>query len=155
MKAGAVKWLFLLTALTAAAPLGGCRTPRMKYLQARQPQDEHFEPAAVLSQMAARGRGPLAEVARAPGQHVCMLKLPAGGELKPRYHKRTDVTLVGVAGRAIIRVEDARYVLQPGHVVVVERMAIYGILLHEGDEDFGALMICSPSFDRRDIVLQD
>ena len=143
--------MLLMAAVGALVALSGCLSARSRFLQERQPQNEHFDPAAVLPLMG----GPFVEVARAEGQNVGIMKLPMNSQLLPRYHRKTDVILVGVAGRAIIRVEDTRYVLKPGQVVVLPRMTIYAIMPHKTEQDFSALVVCSPPYDARDVELTD
>ena len=145
------------TLLVAAAALAasGCLSARERALERRQPQNEVFAPAELLAKMAETEYGGLAEVAHAFQQQVCLLKLSPTGELSRRYHRRMDMTLVVVSGKAIVQVVDVRHFVEPGMVVVLPRMTAYAIKPHLTDEPFAAVLVWSPHYDPEDVRMFD
>lgn len=150
--------LRLVVAAIAGAALVGCVSPREIALQQRQPQKQHYERTELLARPAdVPGAGSedtvLVELAATPGQNVCLLNLAPGAALGRRYHRKTDLTLVGVTGSAIVRVEETRYVLRPGAVIVLKRMTAYAVMAVEDGDEFAALAIFSPPYDPGDVKL--
>ncbi len=82
-----------------------------------------------------------------------VLQLAAGAALKERYHRRHDMTLLGVSGRAIVSVEGKRHILDPGTAVFVPRMHTYAVIPHENPGNLVAFMVYSPPFDGRETLV--
>ncbi len=133
----------------------GCRTRReivleqtdmtnMSFEYARMPEglrlDEDEDASFVLWNKTAH-----------QSHHV--LQLAAEAALKERFHRRHDMTLHGVSGRAIVSVEGTRHILDPGTAVFVPRMHAYTVIPHESPGNLVALMVYSPPFDGRETLV--
>lgn len=144
----------LIIAVTAGAlALSGCMTARESALQGRMPQNHVFAPAALAADM--EEGVSLSLVNKATAQSVCLLRVPVGGKVDAVYHRATDLTLVVVAGKAAVAIEDARHFVEPGQTVFIPRMTSYSIVPNETDEDFVALVVFAPRYDPADIAAEE
>ena len=146
----------LLAVSVAAALLlaGGCLTARQKAQLFRQPTNRMFE-VGRLAPLGPEETHRLSVYDQAGGQNACVLQLARDAMLKKRYHKEHDATLIAVSGSAIVVVEETRYFLTPGAGIFLPRYTAYSILPHEAEGEFVALMVYSPPFEGKDVVLED
>ena len=82
-----------------------------------------------------------------------MLGLASDAVLRERYHREHDLTIVCLAGSAIVKIERARTFVEAPACVVVPRLHSYSIVPHGAEADFVALLVYSPPFDGLDEVL--
>ncbi|MGD2174451.1 MAG: hypothetical protein PVJ27_03525, partial [Candidatus Brocadiaceae bacterium] len=129
-----------------------CLTERQKAKQFRQPTNRLFEPDR-LSPLAPDQTHAFGEYDGGGSQNVCVLQLAPDATLTKRYHKEHDLTLLAVAGSAIVIVEETRYFVTPGAAVVLPRYTAYAILPHRTEKEFVALMVYSPPYGGEDTVV--
>ena len=86
-------------------------------------------------------------------QGVYLLQIARDARLKPRYHAGQSLTLLCVEGKAIVKIEDTRYVVEPPAAVFVPSHAIYTIIPNDPDQDFAALAAFAPPYDPDDVEL--
>ncbi len=92
---------------------------------------------------------------RSETQSVHLLQLRKDAVLNERYHRHHDLTLLCVAGSAIVQVEGERDFVQSPAAVFIPRLRAYKIIPHETETEFAALMVYSPPFDGEDLVLTE
>jgi len=143
----------LAVLLAASLLITGCLTPRQEAQIFRQPTNRVFTSDA-LSPLPADLNSAFAEFDCGGSQNICILQLAKDAELSKRFHKRHDLTLLAVSGNAIVKVEEARYFIKPGMAVMLPRYTAYAIMPNETDTEFDALMIFSPPYEGKDVVLE-
>ncbi len=132
----------------------GCLTPREEAKLAAFPGNRVFDPQSV-GELPEGKESYFGKVAQSSTQSVNLLVLAPDAMLKKRYHEQHDLTLVVVAGSAIVQVEETRYFVKPGEVVFLPRMTAYAVMPHETEKPFSALLIFSPPFEPADTMLED
>jgi mannose-6-phosphate isomerase-like protein (cupin superfamily) len=137
----------------ASLVLGGCLTPRQQAQLDVFPRNRVFQPGSI-SPLGPEQTSHLGEYDNGGGQNICLLQLAAGARLQKRYHSASDVTLVVVRGRGVVEVETTRYRVEPGSAVLLPHLTAYAVLPDAGDEEFDALLICSPPFDGSDVLVE-
>ena len=141
----------------ALLALAGCMSPREIMLESRRPRNSVIELSQLPPGVAlAEGeKSKLALLERSGTQSLHALLLARDAMLTKRYHMRHDVTLVCLAGNAVVEVEGERQAISPPTAVVIPRLYSYKIVPHRTEEDFVGVMIFSPPFDGEDWVLME
>jgi quercetin dioxygenase-like cupin family protein len=144
------KWCVLAAA--GALLLSGCLTRRERAVMSQFPRNRVFRPETV-PELPPDKTHYLGEFDRSGSQGIYLLVLAPGAGLKQRYHADHDMVLLGVSGEAVVQVEQTRYHLMAGAAVLLPRLTAYSITAHQGVQDAVALMVFTPPFDGRDVVL--
>ena len=145
---------FLLASALAAVCATACVSERHVALERGFPRKRIFRPEE-LSRLAPDQSYFFAEHDRGGSQSLCVLQLAPGATVKKQYHAEHDLTLSVVSGEAIVWVEKTRYLVGPGSALLLPRLTAYSILPQDDSEEFVALMVFSPGFDEKDVVLEE
>jgi len=146
-----------LLAMLAACLLGGCMSRREIMQERSEPRNTVLDAAAVLDgiRLQEGENSWFGEWEDTGTQSIYVLLLAPNAQLGSRYHGAHDLTLVCLAGSAIVEVEQERTFLEPPACVSVPRLTAYRIIPHRSNGDFAALAIFSPRFDGRDVKVLD
>ena len=141
----------------ALLALAGCQSPREIMQEFRRPRNTVVELSKLPPGMAlAEGeKSKFALLELSNTQSMYLLLLAKDAMLTRRRHRGHDVTLVCVAGNAIVEVEQERQLVSPPAVVFIPRFYSYKIVPHRTDKDFVGVMVISPPFDDEDWVLME
>ncbi len=141
--------------LLAAVCVAGCMSEREIMLETRGPHSTVISAQAILQGAElAEGESSFYGLAAGTGtQSVYVLRLAGDAVLQERHHGEHDLTIVCVAGSAIVEIEEERSVMEAPACIVVPRLHNYRIVPHGGEVDFMALLVYSPPFDGDDMVL--
>ena len=143
--------------LLAAVCVAGCMSEREIMLETRGPHSTVISAPAILQGAElAEGESSFYGVAGGTGtQSVYVLRLAGDAVLHARHHKGHDLTIVCVAGSAIVEIEKERSFVEAPACIVVPRLHKYRIVPHRGEVDFMAFLVYSPPFDGEDEVLAE
>jgi len=147
----------LAIAAVGVVAAGGCVSQREAAQEQMRPRNRVFIPSELLPRIALREGegGALNLFERGEAQSVHVLQLAPEMRLQERYHYQHDLTLVCVQGNAIVEVEGVREFVQPGSAVFVPRLYSYEVLPHRTEKTFVALLIYSPPYEGKDLVLME
>jgi len=133
----------------------GCVSRRERVVMSRAPRNQAFTSDSVMLPLEEGEAYAFAEFERTRTHNLCLLRLARDASLSKRFHADHDMILLCSAGKAIVIVEDTRYAVAPGSVVVIPSLTAYSVLPNDPQNDFAAVMIFSPPFDGRDTFLED
>ncbi len=141
--------------LLAAVCVAGCMSERQIMLETRGPHSTVISAQAILQGAElAEGESSFYGVVAGTGtQSVCVLRLGGIAVLQARHHREHDLTIVCVAGSAIVEIEEERSFVEAPACIVVPRLHNYKIVPLRGEADFMALLVYSPPFDGEDEAL--
>ena len=148
----------LTLAILLAVGLCGCQTPRQRVLEAHRPRNFIFEAERLREPDVQLQQGEPASMVlfeQSDNQSLHVLQVARDAVLEPRHHKAQDLTLLCVAGSAIVEIQGTRYILRPRSAVFVPRYFEYKIVPHESEEDFAAIAVFSPPYRPEDVVLSE
>lgn len=138
-----------------AVPLTGCRSARDKMRASRFPRNTFFDAEEMLADLNLE-EGESAWMGareRTDGQSVHVLLIAPDAELKPRFHRRHDLTLFCVRGGGIVEVEGDRYFVKRLSALTIPRLHAYKIMPHNTEKETALLMVFSPPYEGKDSVL--
>ncbi len=146
--------LAVLAAATAVLCVAGCVSPRDVAAEQGYPKKRLLRPADVPPLSPGESHY-FAEIDRAGGQSLCVLRLAPAAIVKKQYHKRQDLTLTIIRGSVIVEVEETRYLVGPAESVLLPKLTAYSILPRDGSPEVLATMVFSPNFDSADMVVEE
>ncbi|MFP4176049.1 MAG: hypothetical protein ACOC2T_03955 [Planctomycetota bacterium] len=135
--------------------LTGCRTERERVQADRQPQNTVFDVPEEFDELKVDEDEPVAFALwnQNETQSTFILRIKDGAELSRRFHRKHDLTLVCLAGNAIVNVEGERQFVESPAALTIPRLWSYEIIPHKTTDDFTAMLIYSPTFEGDDVVV--
>ncbi len=148
--------IFVLSALFSMLfSVAGCRTRREIVMERTDLANMSFEYVHMAELPTFDGEKEASFVLwnRTEHQSHHVLQLAPQVQLKERHHRKHDITIFGVTGRAIVSVDGKRRILEPGVAIFVPRMHAYAVIPHESPGNVVAVMVFSPPFDGKDTLI--